>query len=224
MDTLKPYAPHQMDGEECTRSFPYTFTTEEKGALAVEANHAFQKIERAQDEKKAIVKQHDEKIQGLKNAFSLLNNKVTSGIEQRDYRCRVLLDFATGKKYYHDIITGALLGERPLDSEDYQLKADFDFNNKKNELKNESKAEPSAPLNLEEFKQALENESTATSESSVPVEGDELKSLPIEPNDNTFDELEKAKKSRRKTGKVVVPNALSEGIPDVPPADDTVSL
>lgn len=123
---MENIAPHLMSGGTKVRSFPYKFTEEEKAQLATSAAHVFQKIDRATDEKKAIVKQHDEKIQLLKNEHALLNNKVVSGIEQRDFNCNITLDFATGKKYFYDVITGDCLGDYPLDADDYQAKLDFD--------------------------------------------------------------------------------------------------
>lgn len=147
-------SPHLMSGGEKIKSFPYSFTEDEKAKLAIEAAHAYRKTENAKDQKKAIVKQHDEIIQSLQNAYNLLNGKVISGIEQRDFKCRIELDFSTAKKYYIDVVTGKELGDAPLDADDYQLKVDFDMAEQKKaeklaeELLQENLLEEGTDLNL----------------------------------------------------------------------------
>lgn len=207
-----------MSGGTKVRSFPYKFTEEEKAQLATSAAHVFQKIDRATDEKKAIVKQHDEKIQLLKNEHALLNNKVVSGIEQRDFNCNITLDFATGKKYYYDVISGDCLGDYPLDADDYQAKLDFDTK----EIKKQAKL-------LEEqnatFDKALLDDSIGTN-SGTPEQ-------PVPPVDvlNVAGEEIRAKQEEKKTRKtrgtkVVEKESLEELAKEIekinPPAEPEI--
>lgn len=124
--TLGPENKNLISGGATVKSFPYTFTDEEKASIAESAAHLFQKIQTAEMEKKAIIKQHDEKIQIIKNQHALANSKVISGVEQRDFKCKIIFDFSTGKKYFYDEFSLRKLGEAPLDADDYQLKADLD--------------------------------------------------------------------------------------------------
>lgn len=123
---LGPENKNLISGGATVKSFPYTFTDEEKANIAESAAHLFQKIQTAEMEKKAIIKQHDEKIQIIKNQHALANSKVISGVEQRDFKCKIIFDFSTGKKYFYDEFSLRKLGEAPLDADDYQLKADLD--------------------------------------------------------------------------------------------------
>jgi hypothetical protein len=120
-------APHLMQGNKVTKSFPYHFTEEEITELGKKAAHAYERIQRLKAEKKAIVAQHDDNIKQAELTHGSLNGKIVSGIENRDFNCTVTLDFSTGRKYYYSVIDGKEMGSEPLDSDDYQIKVRFDM-------------------------------------------------------------------------------------------------
>jgi len=204
---LGPENKNLISGGATVKSFPYTFTDEEKASIAESAAHLFQKIQTAEMEKKAIIKQHDEKIQIIKNQHALANSKVISGVEQRDFKCKIIFDFSTGKKYFYDEFSLRKLGEAPLDADDYQLKADLDsageqipdwakdealFVEEKNQIEQGPKQpkEPEPPLLLEE------------------TNGDSIgKSL-----DEKLDEKPKSKRTKKTVVKGVVQDGPQENL------------
>lgn len=98
----------------------YTFTEEEAKQNAKDLAQKLQDAEAAENQLTSIKSEFKAKIDLLKAAITDLRNKVASGTEQRQYRCRVVLDIESKTRIYIDAQTGETIATSPFRAEDYQ--------------------------------------------------------------------------------------------------------
>ncbi len=98
----------------------YTFTEEESRQNAKDLAQRLQDREILEGQLTSIKSDFKAKIDSASSDISNLRNKVASGTEQRQYRCRIVLNFKKKIREYYDLNTNVLIETRPLQAEDYQ--------------------------------------------------------------------------------------------------------
>lgn len=98
----------------------YTFTEEEARQNAKDLAQRLQDREILEGQLTSIKSDFKAKIDSASSDISNLRNKVASGTEQRQYRCRIVLNFKKKIREYYDLNSNTLIETRPLQAEDYQ--------------------------------------------------------------------------------------------------------
>jgi hypothetical protein len=104
----------------------YRFTDEEARQNAKDLAQKMQDKESLEDQLTSIKSDFKAKIDLADAQIRDLRNKVASGTEQRQYRCRIVLNFKKKIREYFDLNTNVLIETRPLQAEDYQTSIPLD--------------------------------------------------------------------------------------------------
>lgn len=104
----------------------YRFTDEEARQNAKDLAQKMQDKESLEDQLTSIKSDFKAKIDLADATIRDLRNKVASGTEQRQYRCRIALNFRKKTREYFDLNTNVLIETRPLQAEDYQTSIPLD--------------------------------------------------------------------------------------------------
>jgi hypothetical protein len=107
----------------------YDFTEEETRQKAKDLALALQMKERAESEKKAVVKQFEERIETQASIVSRVSREIYAGWEMRNIKCSVEFHTPTpGAKRITRLDTGELVAERAMESYELQECLKFDEN------------------------------------------------------------------------------------------------
>lgn len=104
----------------------YRFTDDEARQNAKDLAQKMQDKESLEGQITSIKSDFKAKIDLADATIRDLRNKVASGTEQRQYRCRIALNFKKKIREYYDLNSNALIETRPLQAEDYQTTIPLD--------------------------------------------------------------------------------------------------
>lgn len=104
----------------------YVFNDEEKAGIAEKMAHMVEEAGDLEDQKKAVTKDFDGRIQAAKNTVSSCAQKLNSGYEMRDIQCEVRRDYERKVVEYIREDTGEIARSRSMSSVELQQELPFD--------------------------------------------------------------------------------------------------
>lgn len=110
------------------KDIKHTFNDEEKMKIADNLCDTQFEKEKVEAEKKDVVKQYSQRIEGMETSISELANKHRQGYEIRTETVFLHLDFENKVRVYTHVETGAILHQEPLEAIDYQMRIEWKEN------------------------------------------------------------------------------------------------
>lgn len=151
----------------------HVFTTEEKEQKSQQMLAAMREKEEIEAEFKTSKSNYKSKIDAKEGEIKLVANLLMAGFENRTYSCILTKNFDEGRREYHELGSGKLIGTEPLTASDYQtqLQIDEDAIRANNEAADKL-AEEQVQLTPEEIEKAEEGPTYTVESDSNPLEMD----------------------------------------------------
>lgn len=104
----------------------HTFTAEESDKKLKQMLAAMRQKEEIEAEFKTTKSTYKDKIDAKEAEIKLMSNLLNAGEENMTFQAFLTMDFADGKKYYHEVGSGKLVGTEDLTAADRQAQMDLD--------------------------------------------------------------------------------------------------
>lgn len=104
----------------------HVFTTEEKEMKSQQMLAAMREKEEIEAEFKTTKSNYKSKIDAKDGEIKMVANLLMAGFENRTYSCILTKNFDEGRREYHEIGSGKLIGTEPLTAGDYQTQLQID--------------------------------------------------------------------------------------------------
>lgn len=104
----------------------HVFTTEEKEQKSQQMLAAMREKEEIEAEFKTSKSNYKSKIDAKEGEIKMVANLLMAGFENRTYSCILTKNFDEGRREYHEIGSGKLIGTEPLTAGDYQTQLQID--------------------------------------------------------------------------------------------------
>ena len=114
-----------MDKEFSTEFCKYTFTEDEKKALASEMAQSVSSLQSAEDQKKAIMSDLKGQIDSLQAKVNSSATKLNNGYEMRQIKCEVVADYDAKLWTFIRTDNGEIAKERRMTQDDLQKRLDL---------------------------------------------------------------------------------------------------
>lgn len=120
MDNVK------VSEQTCVIRAKYTFTDDERHTLATQLAHKILDHKSLDEERKSMMSNYKDKIDGVKVEISTLSNNIATGVEWREFRCTIEYDFEKKEKSFRDVYSKNIIETRALEPQDYQMQFDME--------------------------------------------------------------------------------------------------
>lgn len=114
-----------MEEKEYTQEYvKHVFSEDETREIATSLALKVSEMKAAEDEKKAVTSDFNSQIDSAKSLINLAATKLNNGYEMRTVKCEIVRDYSLRMILYYRVDTGDLAKERPMTTDDLQMKID----------------------------------------------------------------------------------------------------